>query len=116
MSRFLLRESLWKPARPTAPSSAHKPTMAPCLRVCRAGRKHMQLQFTREELIVVAEILESQIALPTGGAKNVCQSLLNRVIDHDLRLASDELEDLQEILNAYGKQLQQQLDQALAAA
>jgi len=72
----------------------------------------VQLQFTREELKLVAEILEQQAALRTDRLKAASYALLDRVISHDLGLAFDELEDLEEILQSYGKLLQQQLVEA----
>jgi hypothetical protein len=69
----------------------------------------VQLLFTREELKLVAEILEQQAALRTDRLKAMSYELLDRVISHDLGLAFDELEDLEEILQSYDKWLQQQL-------
>lgn len=75
----------------------------------------MQLQFTHEELKLVAEILEVQASLGEGRLKAASSALLGRVIEHDLRLAFDELEDLQDILEAYKKAMQQQVAQATPA-
>lgn len=72
----------------------------------------MQLQFTREELKLLAEILEETAATSTAALKAKSSALLTRVIEHDLRLAFDELEDLEDILLAHKKVLSQKLAQA----
>jgi hypothetical protein len=74
----------------------------------------MQLQFSREELKLVAQILEEQTAAREGRLKVACSELLGRVIEHDMHFASDELEDLQDILIAYEKELQLRVEQGSA--
>lgn len=61
----------------------------------------MQLQFTREELGLVAQVLEQQAASGTDCLKDAGYRLLDHVIAHDLCFACDELEDLREILELY---------------
>jgi len=68
----------------------------------------MQLQFTRDELGLLAGILEQQ-ASGGGKWKAASYALLDRVIAHDLCLAFDELEDLQDILSAFESSFRQQL-------
>ncbi len=61
----------------------------------------MQLLFTREELKFLTEILEQQASASVNQPKPIAYGLLDHIIAHDLRFAVDELEDLQDILNAY---------------
>ena len=72
----------------------------------------MQLQFTHEELKLVAQVLEEQSGAGEGRLRMAASALLGRIIEHDLRLAFDELEDLQDILNAYARSLPQRIAQA----
>jgi predicted transcriptional regulator len=76
----------------------------------------VQLQFTREELKLLAEVLEHESAVCTDRLKKASYELLDRVIAHDLGLAFDELEDLQEILQRYERALLQLLQQATPEA
>jgi hypothetical protein len=56
----------------------------------------MQLQFTREEQVLLIEVLqESSLSLVRKDARD---NLLNRLIDHDLAFRYDELEDLSDFL------------------
>lgn len=73
----------------------------------------MQLHFTREELKLLAEILAQQASMHTN-LSATSSDLLDRVIEHDFRLAFDELENLQDILLAYERLLQDKLDSAPA--
>lgn len=72
----------------------------------------MQLQFTRDELALLAEILERQAATRTDRLKGASYALLDHVIRHDLGLAFDELEDLQDLLMSCKTELLQQVASA----
>ena len=76
----------------------------------------MQLQFTQEELKLLAEVLEQQVVVCTDRLKTASYELLDRVIAHDLGLAFDELQDLQEILQRYEKVFLQLFPQATPEA
>lgn len=76
----------------------------------------MQLHFTRDELQLVAEILEQQSSSANEALKRASYSLLDRIIAHDLRFAFDELEDLQDILAGYRTSLHDQIAAAAAEA
>jgi len=76
----------------------------------------MQLLFTREELKLLTEILEEQASAGENSAKPLAYDLLDHVIGHDLRFAFDELEDLQDLLNAYEHAFRQKLSAAAPEA
>jgi len=67
----------------------------------------MQLRFNHEELKLLAEILEELASSREGNMKKASYDLLDRVIAHDLRFGSDELENLQDLLSAYKNDLRQ---------
>jgi hypothetical protein len=69
----------------------------------------MQLLFSREELRVLAQVLEELALSREGTQKRTSYELLDRVIAHDLRLASDELENLQDLLAVYQSDLRQRI-------
>jgi hypothetical protein len=68
----------------------------------------MQLQFTPDELKVLAEILEIQNSVGNDRGAVKRYNLLDRVIVHDMRFTFDELEDLLDILADYERGLRQQ--------
>ena len=66
----------------------------------------MQLQFTREEQALLIEVLqESSLASVRKDAKD---SLLNRLLEHDLAFRYDELEDLSDFLAEVSRHLHDQ--------
>lgn len=66
----------------------------------------MQLQFTREEQVLLIEVLqESSLANVRKEAKN---NLLNRLLEHDLAFRYDELEDLSDFLAEVSRHLHDQ--------
>ena len=66
----------------------------------------MQLQFTREEQALLVEVLqESSLANLRKEAK---ESLLNRLLEHDLTFRYDELEDLSDFLAEVSRHLHDQ--------
>lgn len=68
----------------------------------------MQLQFTRDELRLVAEVLEVPSSVRDDRRAAKRYNLLDHVIAHDMRFAFDELEDLLDILSDYEHGLRQQ--------
>jgi hypothetical protein len=72
----------------------------------------MQLQFTRDELKLVAEVLEVPNSVRDDSRAVKRYNLLDHVIAHDMRFAFDELEDLLDILTDYENGLRQHLAQA----
>ncbi len=62
----------------------------------------MQLLLTLDELRIVARALEKCLAHShddsSSGKRETANRLLDKVINHDMRLSVDELEDLAEIL------------------
>jgi len=63
----------------------------------------MQLQFTREEQALLVEVLqESSLA---NLRKEARDSLLNRLLEHDLAFRYDELEDLSDFLAEMSRHL-----------
>jgi hypothetical protein len=71
----------------------------------------MQLQFTGEELKLVAQVLEHPSSARDDRQAVKRYNLLEHVIAHDMRFAFDELEDLLDILIDYESGLRQQLAQ-----
>ncbi len=66
----------------------------------------MQLQFTREEQALLVEVLqESSLSAARKQAKD---SLLNRLLEHDLAFRFDELEDLSDFLADVSRHLHDQ--------
>ncbi|HXV17185.1 MAG TPA: hypothetical protein VD758_10425 [Gemmatimonadaceae bacterium] len=63
----------------------------------------MQLLLTLDELRIVARALEKCLAHAhddsSSGKRETANRLLDKVINHDLRLSADELEDLSAILS-----------------
>jgi hypothetical protein len=62
----------------------------------------MQLQFTRDELKLLADILNNS-------ENRAAENLLDRVLTRDLRFGFDELEDLAGILRTYQNTLSAQI-------
>jgi hypothetical protein len=62
----------------------------------------MQLQFTRDELKLLADILNNS-------ENRAAETLLDRVLTRDLRFGFDELEDLADILRTYQDTLPAQI-------
>jgi hypothetical protein len=71
----------------------------------------LQLQFTRDELKLLAEVLEVPNSVRDDRRAVERYNLLDHVIANDMRLASDELEDLLDILTDYEQDRRQQLAQ-----
>ncbi len=67
----------------------------------------MQLQLTAEEIQLLVEVLQEEgLGAQRKAARN---TLLNRLLDRDLRFAYDELEDLSDFLADSSRRLHDQL-------